>query len=153
MDYRSHRRLRKFYREQVTTIVGLLENHFKSQTKKYEEYLLVCERLGKEPNLAKIPMDKGNYPYEVQLAMSIHEVLPDRWDGMSGSYLGKDWSSVGTYLDAYETEDKPTVLLFMKIYDSIVVSVRSEKAEAKRKASERKASAGSGKQYTHSVKG
>ena len=60
-----------------------------------------------------MPMDKGNYPYEVQLAMSIHEVLPDRWDGMSGSYLGKDWSSVGTYLDAYETEDKPTVLLFI----------------------------------------
>ena len=132
MDYRSHRRLRKFYREQVTTIVGLLENHFKSQTKKFEEYLLVCERLGKEPNLAKIPMDKGNYPYEVQLAMSIHEVLPDRWDGMSGSYLGKDWSSVGTYLDAYETEDKP------KILDVEFSKVVNENLDTERKKRERK---------------
>ena len=138
MDYRSHRRLRKFYREQVTTIVGLLENHFKSQTKKFEEYLLVCERLGKEPNLAKIPMDKGNYPYEVQLAMSIHEVLPDRWDGMSGSYLGKDWSSVGTYLDAYETEDKPTVLLFIKILDVEFSKVVNENLDTERKKRERK---------------
>jgi hypothetical protein len=138
LDYRSHRRLRKFYREQVTTIVGLLENHFKSQTKKFEEYLLVCERLGKEPNLAKIPMDKGNYPYEVQLAMSIHEVLPDRWDGMSGSYLGKDWSSVGTYLDAYETEDKPTVLLFIKILDVEFSKVVNENLDTERNKRERK---------------
>ena len=138
MDYRSHRRLRKFYREQVTTIVGLLENHFRSQTKKFEEYLAVCERLGKEPNLAKMPMDKGNYPYEVQLAMSIHEVLPDRWDGMSGSYLGKDWSSVGTYLDAYETEDKPTVLLFIKILDVEFSKVVNENLDTERKKRDRK---------------
>ena len=83
-------------------------------------------------------MDKGNYPYEVQLAMSIHEVLPDRWDGMSGSYLGKDWSSVGTYLDAYETEDKPTVLLFIKILDVEFSKVVNENLDTERKKRDRK---------------
>ena len=113
----------------------MLERHFTAQTKKFEEYLVVCERLGKQPDLAKMPMDRAYYPYEVQLAMHIHEVLPDRWDGMSGSYLGKDWSCVGTYFDAYEVKDKQNVLLFIKALDvqySRVVNENLDKESKKR---------------------
>ena len=83
-------------------------------------------------------MDRAYYPFEVQVAMHIHEVLPDRWDGMSGSYLGKDWSSVGTYLEAYEVEDKPTVLFFIKVLDIEYSSVVNENLDTERKKRERK---------------
>ena len=142
MDYRSYRRLGKFYREQVTTIVGLLEHHFRSQTKKFEEYLIVCERLGKTPNLAKIPMDRNYYPFEVQLAMAIHEVLPDRWDGMSGSYLGKDWSALGDILEIMEIEDKKTVCFFLKHVENAQMVNINDELKRKRDADQRRAKAG-----------
>jgi|TARA_B100001964_G_scaffold222621_1_gene267737 hypothetical protein len=119
----------------------LLETHFRSQTKNFGEYLIVCERLGKEPDLAKMPMDRNYYPYEVQLAMSIHEVLPDRWDGMSGSYLGKDWSAVGTYLDAYNVESKTIVLYFIKVLDVEYSNIVNENLDKERKKRERKSQA------------
>ena len=65
-------------------------------------------------------MDMGHFPYEVQLAFLIHDLLPDRWEGMSGSYLGKDWSAVGTLLDAYNINtDRRVVLFFIKALDNI----------------------------------
>jgi len=111
----------------------LLSTHFESQTKKFEEYLAVCEKLGKTPNLNKLPMDRTYYPYEVQIAFLIHEVLPDRWDGMSGSYMGKDWSCVDAYLTAYEVEDKKTVLLFIKALDISYSNSVNENIEREQK--------------------
>ena len=113
----------------------------------------ICEQLNEEPDPEKMPVSPSIFPEEVQSAFFIYNLLEDNWDGTSGSYMGKVYSNLEFLFKLYEINNQPTVLLFIKIYDSIVVSVRSEKAEAKRKASERKASAGSGKQYTHSVKG
>ena len=41
-------------------------------------------------------------------------MLPDRWDGMSGSYMGKDWSALETLLKVQGVEDKKTVCYFLK---------------------------------------
>jgi L-rhamnose isomerase len=41
----------------------------------------------------------------------------------------------------------------MKMYEASLVTYRAEEAQRKRKAEERKASAGGGKQYTQNVKG
>jgi len=111
----------------------LLSKHFESQTKKFEEYIAVCEKLGKEPNLDKLPMNSVYYPYEVQVALIIHEALPDRWDGTSGSYMGKDWSCVDTYLEAYEIEDTKTVLLFIKVLDVSYSNTINENMNRERK--------------------
>ena len=78
-------------------------------------------------------MDRTYYPYEVQIAFLIHEVLPDRWDGMSGSYMGKDWSCVDAYLTAYEVEDKKTVLLFIKVLDVSYANTINESMNRERK--------------------
>ena len=40
----------------------------------------------------------------------------------------------------------------MKLWEGIVINYRSEKAESRRKAEERKSASG-GKQFTHNVKG
>ena len=32
---------------------------------------------------------------------------------MSGSYMGKDWSAIGTLLDIHKIDDKKTVVFFL----------------------------------------
>ena len=56
----------------------------------------------------------GDFPPEVQVAFLLHDLLPDRWDGMSGSYFGKDMSPLGTLLNVYEVEDKRNTIFWIK---------------------------------------
>lgn len=99
-----------------------------------------------------MPLDSSEFPEEVQVAFFMFSLLSDRWDGMSGSYLGKDWNSCGYIFSVHEVEDPKTTLFFMKMYEAILVMHRMEKAEEKRKQDERKAQQG-GKTYTHNVRG
>ena len=64
-----------------------------------ETYLRICEQTGEEPDPKKMPPDRSEFPKEVQEAFFIHDLLPDRWEGMSGSYLGKDYSALGDILE------------------------------------------------------
>ena len=60
-----------------------------------------------------MPPEIGNFPLEVQQAFLIHSVLPDNWDGMSGSYMGKNLSALGELLNIYEIEDKKIVFYYL----------------------------------------
>ena len=113
----------------------------------------ICEQLGQEPDPEKMPPDLTDFPVEVQVAFFIFDLLEDRWEGMSGTYMGKYWSNINTLFDLYEIEDRRIIFYIMKIYEGLIIKERAEKAEQKRKAEERKTSAGGGKQYTHNVKG
>ena len=138
MGYRNSWKSRKFYRQQVIEILDLLERHYESSDKKFREYLLVCERLGKLPDPNRVPMDMGSFPYEVQLAFLIHDLLPDRWEGMSGSYLGKDWSAVGTVLDAHNIDkDRQIILFFLKAIDNINSKLINENMQKEQKKREK----------------
>ena len=138
MGYRNSWKSRKFYRQQVVEILDLLEKHYESSDKKFREYLLVCERLGKDPDPNKVPMDMGNFPYEVQLAFLIHDLLPDRWEGMSGSYLGKDWSAIGAILDSYNIDiDRQIILFFVKAMDNINSSIINKNMQTEQKRKEK----------------
>lgn len=100
-----------------------------------------------------MPLTREVFPYEVQVAFFMFDLLSDVWEGMSGTYMGKEWSSCSLLFDTYEVEDKKIVLYFMKIYERILMSYRAEQAEKRRKAEERKAQKSGGKNYTHNVKG
>ena len=99
-----------------------------------------------------MPLDPSDFPAEVQVAFFISGLLEDRWDGMSGTYMGKDWSNLEYFYNLYEIEEPKVILYIMKMYEYVVVSDRQEESERKRKAEERK-SAGGGKYFTHTVKG
>jgi hypothetical protein len=99
-----------------------------------------------------MPLDPSDFPAEVQVAFFISGLLEDRWDGMSGTYMGKDWSNIEYFFNLYEIEEPKVILYIMKMYEYVVVSDRQEESERKRKAEERK-SAGGGKNFTHNVKG
>ena len=115
----------------------------------------MCEQLGQVPDPAKMPLEPSAFPEEVQVAFFIFSLLSDRWEGMSGTYLGKNWSEFDTIVKAYDYPIEPKVILyFAKVYERYMIEYRMKEAEKKQKAEERKAkSAGGGKNYTHNVKG
>ena len=99
-----------------------------------------------------MPLNPSDFPEEVQVAFFMFSLLPDHWEGMSGTYMGKYWDGIDYFFKLYEVQDIKTVLYIMKSYESKLVSYRAEQAERKRKAQERR-SKGGGKTYTHKVTG
>ena len=154
MGYGGSGQPRKFYWKQVTRIQELLEKKVAEQDAKidYEKYLRICEQLGEEPDPKRMPLETSAFPAEVQVAFFIFDLMTDNWEGNTGSYLGKNWSSIEFLFDTYEVEDRPTVVYFLKSYEILIVNYKAEEAERKRKAEERKAQRG-GKNYTYNVKG
>ena len=112
----------------------------------------MCEQLGEEPDPQKMPLTESDFPGEVQVAFFMFNLLSDVWEGMSGSYMGKDWSGCDLLFSTYAVEDRKQVLYFMKAYERILMNHRFEEAERKRKADERRSKSG-GKNFTHNVKG
>lgn len=100
-----------------------------------------------------MPLEATAFPAEVQVAFFVYSYLSDVWEGMSGSYMGKDWSHIDTLFTLFEIEDPKIVLYYMKMYEGIVIEHRAEEAERKRKADDRKRQQASGATYTHNVKG
>lgn len=139
MGYRGHWRLRKFYESQVEQILGLLDRQFKEGQLPLDTYLDICEQKGIEPDPNEMPPTMGDFPLEVQVAFLLHDLLPDRWDGMSGSYFGKDMSALGTLLDVYEVKDKRSTIFWIKQIEAKNSEVINKKMERKRKASQNKA--------------
>jgi hypothetical protein len=80
-----------------------------------EHYFELCAQMGIEPIPEEIPMDIGDLSYECQLALVIFRSLPDNIEGMSGQWLGKDYSGLGTLLEIYEVEDKKLVFELINI--------------------------------------
>ena len=109
--------------------------------------------MGEEPDPERMPPDASDFPLEVHVAFFMYNILSDRFEGMSGTYLGKDWSSLNTLYNIYEIEDQKTVTMFIAEIQSIYVEQTNNEVEKKRKAAERKASASSGKKYAHNVRG
>jgi hypothetical protein len=50
----------------------------------------MCEQMGWEPDEDQMPIDPSTLSLEVQQALVLLNALPDNWEGMSGSWMGKD---------------------------------------------------------------
>lgn len=79
-----------------------------------------------------------NFPWEVQEAFTIHQLLSDRWDGTSGYYMGKDLSALGTILDIQGVEDKRTCIYFLKHIEHHHQEMMNVKVKARQDAEKRK---------------
>lgn len=99
-----------------------------------------------------MPLEPSDFPEEVQVAFFMFSLLPDHWEGMSGTYMGKYWDGIEYFFNLYEIEDRKTILYIMKSYENKLVAYRAEQADRRRKVEERKAKSG-GKNYTHNVTG
>ena len=99
----------------------------------------MCHQLGQEPDPDEMPPEISDFPLEIQEAFVIHAMLPDRWDGASGSYMGKDWSPLNDLLNIQEVEDKKTVCFFLKHVESASTININEELKRKQDADKRRA--------------
>jgi hypothetical protein len=101
----------------------LQQNLDAKMTKK--KYLEVCEQLGQEPNIEKMPPDLEDFPYIVQAAIQTFNMLGDRVYPEIG-YVGKDYTNLKWYLKLYEVEDLEFFLEILAWLDSRAIKKSSE---------------------------
>ena len=95
---------------------------------------MLCEQLGQDPDPNKMPLEASAFPYEVQVAFFMFDLLSDRWDGMSGTYLGKDWGSADFLFKTYNFDvHKKDVIYYAKLYENLVIKAKMEQQKAKEK--------------------
>ena len=70
--------------------------------------------MGKDPDPDEMPPETQDFPLEVQEAFLLNTMLPDRWDGASGSYMGKDWGALESLLKILKVSDWKTSTFFLK---------------------------------------
>tara|TARA_B100001250_G_scaffold15210_1_gene13292 strand:- start:10627 stop:10926 length:300 start_codon:yes stop_codon:yes gene_type:complete len=99
-----------------------------------------------------MPLDISDFPSEVQVAFFMFNLLSDNWDGMTGTYMGKDWAQCTQLFEIYSIEDPTTTIYFMKMYESLLVGARIAEQKRKSDAQKRK-SEQAGKKYTHNIRG
>ena len=97
-----------------------------------------------------MPLETSDFPEQVQVAFFVFNNLSDVWDGMSGSYLDKNWSDAEYVMNLYDVQEPKIVYYFAKMYERLIMGYRAEQADKRRKSEERKSS--SGKNFTHNVK-
>lgn len=104
-----------------------------------EAYYEMCEMMGSEPIESEIPIEISDFPEEVQLCFTIYSMLSDIWDGMSGTYSGKDYSNLFDFFGLYDVEmreDRLFMVAMLKHIDNARISVISEKARIKQQQQE-----------------
>jgi len=103
------------------------------------QYFEMCEAFGTEPVDSDIPVEIDDFPVEIQQIFNIYFLMSDIWDGMSGTYQGKNTSIVFELLNVYDIphEDRLIYLTFIRAMDNIRKRLINEKVK---QASEKKPS-------------
>ena len=94
-----------------------------------EQYFQMCEQMGWEPKEEDIPLDPSTLSLNVQQALVVFNALPDIWGGMSGTWMGKDYSGLSAILEIYEVEDYRDVFELVKIAEREASKYYSQKAK------------------------
>lgn len=84
-----------------------------------DQYFEMCEMMGYEPNDKDIPVEIDDFPPEVQTAFEIYQLLQDHWEGMSGTYMGKNLTGIKDVFDIFEVEvvDRKPILELINLID------------------------------------
>lgn len=80
--------------------------------------MLMCEQMGWEPDENQIPIDPSTLSLEVQHTLILLNALPDKWEGMSGSWMGKDYSGLAAIMDIYEMENRRSIFELLQICEN-----------------------------------
>ena len=94
----------------------------------------MCEQMGWEPKEEDLPQDGSNLSLECQQAQTVLNALPDIWEGMNGTWLGKDYSGLGTIMDIYEVDDRRAVFVLLKEAESILGKYYAQEAKTSRRS-------------------
>jgi hypothetical protein len=94
-----------------------------------DQYLQMCEQMGWEPRDEEMPKDPSHLSYNVQGALILYNALPDIWEGMSGTWMGKDYSGLMDIMDIYQLENKREVFELLKVAEGEASKFYAEKAK------------------------
>ena len=108
-----------------------------------EQYFLMCEQLGTEPLDSEVPAEFSDFPFEVQEVINIFSILPDKWEGMSGTYMGKDYSILPYLFDnVFEVLDVKVSMKLLLVIDRIVKEQYAQKQAERNRKNKTKSSKG-----------
>lgn len=74
--------------------------------------------MGWEPDENHMPVDPSTMSLNCQYTLILLNALPDKWDGMSGSWFGKDYSGLSAIMDIYEIEDRRAVFELLQVAET-----------------------------------
>jgi len=94
-----------------------------------DQYIEMCEQMGWEIDEDQIPKDPSEMSLEAQQALVLLNSLPDNWEGMSGTWMGKDYSGLTAIMDIYEIDDRKTVFELLKVAETEMSKYYSDKAK------------------------
>lgn len=92
-----------------------------------EKYFELCDQMGWEPKDEDIPPNISILTTEAQQAFILLQSLPDKWDGMSGTWLGKDYSGLSAIMDIYDIEDRRSVFELLQVAEQELASFYEQK--------------------------
>jgi hypothetical protein len=94
-----------------------------------DQYYQMCELMGSVAREEDVPVEFEDFPAEVQQAFEIYQVLQDVWEGMSGTYMGKNMSGIDDLLNIYQVpqDEKRFILELIALIDSERMKQLSEK--------------------------
>ena len=92
----------------------------------------MCEQMGWEPKEEELPQDGANLSLECQQALTILNALPDMWEGMNGTWLGKDYSGLSAVMDIYQVESRREVFELLKEAESILGKYYAQQTKSRK---------------------
>jgi len=121
---RNSRRFSKFYNDQLDYWSSRLKEHFEGTGQSYDrqkriDMMIQMEENGMEVDWSVLDQEEGiEWPMLFEQAFSVWNSLTDQWDGMSGSYFGKQMSGIKDIMEILEVENQREVLKLVRIIDA-----------------------------------
>jgi hypothetical protein len=94
--------------------------------------------MGWEPDENQMPLDPSSLSIEVQQTLVLLNALPDNWDGMSGTWMGKDYSGLSAIMDIYEIQDRKVVFEMLKLAEQELSKFYTQKRKEQESLSKAK---------------
>jgi hypothetical protein len=105
-----------------------------------DQYYQMCELMNTAPVEEDVPVEFDDFPVEVQSAFELYQVLQDVWEGMSGTYMGKNMAGINDLFNIYQIpqDEKRFVLELIALIDSERMKVLSLKREQEERLKNKK---------------
>lgn len=135
MGIRNGRRFVKFYQEQLEEAQKSLVFFIKSLQSGMtaEQYFMMMEELGEEPKPEEIPPRFEDLLVEAQEAWQIYQSLQDIWEGMSGTFMGKNKAGMFDLFRVYEVENVREVMSLVSTIENEYMRYYMEQQKQKSK--------------------
>ena len=98
--------------------------------------------MGVEPKEDEIPQDPSTFSIEAQQALTLMNALPDIWEGMSGVWMGKNYTGLFDIMNLYSIDDKREVFELLKVCEEELSKYYSQRRKEQDQLSKAKAKRG-----------